>query len=791
MMPSVLSSTYQQYKRDTNVVASWLATTATSSGYTKPLSQPVTTAASSKPVSQRLKGKARKEAKKHQVFGEAAPVQDIKPMHVISIKDFVPLADFISAKLSGPFKVPDFFVSALNRVIETRKRFSSMLGSVRGFKDYHGDKKHVYFVTVLERVRDAFKPHADADAFNMSSMVDATDSIKKKGPKNMFAVLDVYEPSQSFLAAPDIDRPAQPPTEYVAENDDSATEALFIYTAFLRDLGQLRDQILELWGEYKSGDVDLAAVSVATNTALQLARNMEQEIAPSMEKLEGALGAIHMFYEAACAARGLDPLEKESFGDDFNYQCYQEGSDFYYNTFSLLNSFNSNSVTDPGIPTYNGKFGWYDDTKQARNGRERWQEDKAALLEVFADQTMLVQLLKAVPVHDEFTKGLKTMLETSKIPVWLCFAAQVYLDVLKFLGASVRNGERDLQRSTRVIADSVNNALQIRSDRETTVKQNMQECRRLATMWGRGQDPFSAIRIASGLQDRPSNFLEHHPIYCGLYLHFVRSLFHRVGVEYAAKPGNVMHGIQLYQAVQQEGLLQGSEKYSLLEAMLESQGNSTFFVGDPPKSPEAYFKNFGLSKGVSAAQWLQTRDNPKRVTTSKAGIRIMKFKGICSLSLAARIAIESDQRGLNAEVIDQILERSGWLENLPATTESRPDDPQKKVMSHRALSTSELVRQVCFAINDEISEISFDYYHVDRVCWELLKHLRESVDAQNVGGSLDPSLLRTILDNNLGDVVGIVFAAAVGQIPTVPPADSMAPLRKAADAFEVKFTPAQ
>ncbi|GKT50537.1 uncharacterized protein ColSpa_10718 [Colletotrichum spaethianum] len=615
-----------------------------------------------------LKGKARKETKKHQVLENSVLLPEVRPNRVIAIREFVPLAHFISEKLSDPFNVPEYFASALNWVIETRRRFSSLLGGIRRFQEFHSDKKHVFFVTVLERVREAFKPHVDK--FDVSGLKDAasrishsgtTDSKNGNGPKNMFDALNFYEPSQSFLAAPDIDRPAQALAEYVAEEDDSVTEALFIYTAFLKDLAQLQDEILELWSEYKKGSVDLAAVSVATNTALQLARNMEQGIAPAMEKLEGAMGAIHMFYEAACAARGLDPLEKENFGDDFNYKCYQDGSELCFNTFSLLNSFNS-KVTD--LPTYNGKFGWYDDAIRARNNRERWQEDKAALLEVFVDQALLFQLLRAVPVHDEFTKGLKTMLETRKIPVWLCFAAQVYLDVLKFLGPFVRNSEKDFQRFIGSIADSVSKALRHLGNREATVKENMQDCHKLATMWDPGKDSFNAIRIASGLQDRRSNFLEHHPMYFGLHLHYVRVLFHRAGIEYAAKPGNIMHGIQLYQAVQQEGLLASRYNWSVLDLMLESQGNSTFFVGDPPKSPDAYFKNFGLSKGVSAAQWVQKRNNSKRVTTSKAGIRYMKFKGICSMSFAPRIAVDSDSRGLNAEVINLILEKSGCMRKV-------------------------------------------------------------------------------------------------------------------------------
>ncbi|OHE91449.1 hypothetical protein CORC01_13268 [Colletotrichum orchidophilum] len=78
-----------------------------------------------------------------------------------------------------------------------------------------------------------------------------------------------------------------------------------------QNLRQHREHVLRLWSENKYGNRDLAAVSIATNTALQLARNMEPEIPSAMQKLRIALGAIEMFYEAACAAEGQGPLYEQ------------------------------------------------------------------------------------------------------------------------------------------------------------------------------------------------------------------------------------------------------------------------------------------------------------------------------------------------------------------------------------------------------------------------------------------------------------------------------------------------
>jgi hypothetical protein len=45
-------------------------------------------------------------------------------------------------------------------------------------------------------------------------------------------------------------------------------------TALLDDLSRLGAEIQQLWAKYSEGELDLAAVSVATNTAIELARTL-------------------------------------------------------------------------------------------------------------------------------------------------------------------------------------------------------------------------------------------------------------------------------------------------------------------------------------------------------------------------------------------------------------------------------------------------------------------------------------------------------------------------------------
>ncbi|KAF9873622.1 hypothetical protein CkaCkLH20_08732 [Colletotrichum karsti] len=702
MLPTSLRSTYQQYKQDTNIVASWLASTALQTGYSAPLNQVNGSSVASS--SQRLKGKARKEAKKKQAAASTAPT-DAKPKHIIAIKDFVPLAEHISGTLSSTLPVPDFFSAALDRVIESRKRFSSLLGKFQAFRNVIGDRQHAYFVTVLEKVRDAFKSHVgpfDTGALrNALPTVEVKSNDKNKSTaeaRNMFESLRVYEPSESFLSAPDVASTTHVDVEYIAE-EDPKTESLFVFSSLLADLFQLREEITDLWNEYRAGTKDLAAVSVATNTAFQLARSMEEEVSTLLDRIGGVMELIPMTYSSACASRNLDYDEIQRPTDDFNYDCYPEGNQFFYNALNLLNAYKNVSISEEQ-PFYSGKFGWYDRRRTARNHRQQWEEDKAALLEVFSDLTFIFASLKGVEIQDEFTRGLKQMMTTKKVPgIWLCFATQSYLDILKLLGPDVD---------------------------------------RVVNMWASDNDIFSLTRQAFKITRREPVFLAHNPMFCGLHTHDVRVLFHRFGIEYASKPGNVMHTVQLYQALRQENILGEDEKRDDLEFMMKMQGDSTFFVGNPPRSPEAYSKNFGLTKGISATHWIPGPGRKKKgsIPRSQAGVRIMKFKALVSMAFGSTMLVSSDSRGLNAEAIDQILERSGWFKKHgtsgqpgggnESSGQGNADSPEKSRKVPRALGPVELVHQVCLAIDDEVSDIMFDYFKIEDTCKGILKRVLTS-----------------------------------------------------------------
>ncbi|KAH7460204.1 hypothetical protein FOMA001_g19618 [Fusarium oxysporum f. sp. matthiolae] len=834
-MPSAsFLSIYQKYKRDTDIVASWLATTAKQHGYTASLAAPPTAGAavnkSAAPSSGRLKGKARKEAKQQQqqhiapsgIDAKNAPDPPLKPKYVLAIRDFVPLAEFIARKLTTttPMEanngagIPLFFRTALERAIRIRKMFSMHLSETNKHLSVRANTAHAYFVSVLEKVRDVLLnvEGGSGDVFNMTSKKGATNAIRdnsvveaKIRDFSLFQMLQVYEPSEDFSDSPDavLPAPSSPiDLEYTVENNESETECIFAFTALLKDFIKLRKEVSNLWNEYHSGKIDLAAAAVGANLAIELARSMEEEMAPLLKKHGGALALLPKYFGAVCQSLGLDPFQKERFSDDMNFACYDIGATFLYNAASLLEAIRTAAPHSARhMPCYTGKFGWYEAQRahlETTDNRQRWAQDKAALLEVVPDITLLFEL-EGIPVLDEFARGVKYMFETQEIPVWLCFAVQNYFDTLRFFGPNVTKVLAEFHRFNEITAELLDRA-NLADYHQNDTKKDLEDMRKMVTVKINGVDIFTACRMAlnrSSRNDsasRSSSFLLHNPLFCGLWIHYARVLLHQTGVRYAAKPGAVLHAVQLYTAVRQQQQQQQQQQqehlvpvpeWPDLNRLVAMQGLQAFFVGtEPPASLQAHFKNYCMSRGVSPANWLAAANRRKGkqgkvlLQRSRAGIRELRFGAPVSLCCAGRMEkraiAEPTRRAWNAEVMQQILETSGWFKiqqeeqakkdgvaetefQAGAAADRKIKAKAKAAPAHPTLTAPQLVHYAAHAIQTEMPDLVFDYFAMHKMARGLLEKVRAQAD--DIGLPLI-----SYVTTDIADIAGLVFAVAAKEM---------------------------
>lgn len=211
MLPDYLRDSYKTYKRDTDTIANWLATTAKRCGFSPEVLNDSDDGNSQPPghpsgvPSSRLKGKARKLAR------DVAARDDIGSTsprtYTIPIRSFTRLASQIVASSTKPHVVvPAALDFVLDRVIAFRKEHNTWFKNTKLATAAPADgDSHAYFISVLEHVRHILRPHM-AERIRTQSMKESlanSEQSKNATPRNdnAFEALEVEELSDTFLNA--------------------------------------------------------------------------------------------------------------------------------------------------------------------------------------------------------------------------------------------------------------------------------------------------------------------------------------------------------------------------------------------------------------------------------------------------------------------------------------------------------------------------------------------------------------------------------------------------------------
>ena len=206
-----------------------------------------------------------------------------------------------------------------------------------------------------------------------------------------------------------------------------------------------------------------------------------------------------------------------------------------------------------------------------------------------------------------------------------------------------------------------------------------------------------------------------------------------------------MCSTQLYHALRQSDLL--STEWRDLQTLWDMQGNSSFFIGEPLNDFGRHWKNYLMAIGASATNWASSKRNTK-VKETRANARLLKFKGPVSAWMASRIATNGDERLITAEAIeDAIEEGASHHSSLARVIPTIRREPH-------------IIQKLATALQAEAPEITFDYFTMHDLCWELLGRLKTQfspIIAAKSGKQWEAP------KSNLPFVVGFIFSTAAGK----------------------------
>ncbi|KAF6235008.1 hypothetical protein HO173_006938 [Letharia columbiana] len=795
MLPNFLQSNYQTYKQDTDSIAKWLAVKAKQCGYPADLLSPTVPPTSlhqpARP-SQRLKGAARKKAK-DVAKEDAAPLKDLQisadaPKYTIQVKDFVTLAECIARFTKPAVEVPATLARALNRAVELRQQHNTWCRSrVEAERSVDSNKSHAYFLDILERTREILKPRMPPELIddflskpssNGNGQGNSDTQINGQ-ISNMFVGLDIQEPSQTFLDAPDVKQEtgnkAVPEPTYEAEKLRSTEEQYLAAHCLFQDVRNIRSFLRQLWANYRDGGLSLVAVSITTNTAIDFVRSMEQDCLQRFPEKSDYESIMHIFYSVQCLHRGHDPSSKQQSNDLFNFEVYDLAEEVMVPTYIVLEGL-QRIISPDSVPIYKpGHFGARDMRNDwtKKSARDKVHDDSLVLMEAFPDLMLMTMITSKSPLaEDELIRGIRQMAPGRLIPLWLVFAAQCFLDAQHVLGRDVARGHAELQQTANAIRASISQNFDFHKSLrvENWPRQNdfqLNESLRVIEEWIRHDmvaDKMKAVKAAVTLPPpEPFRLLKQYPLICGLFSFAIQKTAQEVGIAFANAWGSIMYTGHLYNAIRQEKFL--SKAWKDMELLIALQSTEKFFVGDPPKDLEGYLKRFLLSVAYSATAFARNRRRGAAIASAKGPRALSElcavgalFKGrYCQNQHTVTWTPDGIKPIIEAKIEDDSESENAEKKSTKVKTAASGSLMRKPKSNSGSMPTTDFLGDLANALHAETLEMSVDYLRMHRFCWMLLRNVNDVCKPQLLE-MFGPGYLEK--ENQLPFMVGYIFMAA-------------------------------
>lgn len=386
-------------------------------------------------------------------------------------KDLQKLADVVA---NSAVTVPKSVLAIVRRAIKLRKAVTSWF---LGQGDLAGNKGHAHFITALEQICETLERKtnqpSNLDAKQSPSTPEAqNDDADADRFLNQFAVLTVEEPEDTAAQIhPTPEESKKIVNVTVVEEDGNVTsdshfcQLFFKILCLLQDLSNMRAFISTTWSEYRDKKIDLMNAAVVTDSALQLARDLVQEVeADWRTSLTGKGSDLQtIVYQHALLNRRISASPSTERGLPYNESMADLADWCYLPTKILLESF-ADVIQADHLPVFKkGHFGTYN--PKADRGRmslgQKFNEDKIILHSILPEFCIVNSFKIQMPIDDAITRGLAEFSKTKKADLWLSFASQIFLDIHHIKRRSNLSAFEDLRMSGLRIQKTIDEYMQL------------------------------------------------------------------------------------------------------------------------------------------------------------------------------------------------------------------------------------------------------------------------------------------------------------------------------------------
>ncbi|KAF2098672.1 hypothetical protein NA57DRAFT_75909 [Rhizodiscina lignyota] len=407
------------------------------------------------------------------------------------------------------------------------------------------------------------------------------------------------------------------------------------------------------------------------------------------------------------------------------------------------------------------------------SGPEKWDEDRAILMETLSDILLFYYINRKIGISatDEFTVAVGRFKNQGRHTLALDFAAQIYLDIRHIFRGESGQAWVDFRQYARNAKASLEQNFELHEKLriENWPRQNDEALRVILSKVGRLVEVDTMQREKAKLMPEndlplhpptiPHSFLIGHPWLCGSLLFGMKLDMQYTGTGFLNAWGSAKYTAQLYNAALKEKFLE--KGWQDMNLALAFYGDTAMFAGSKPNDVEEYFKRFCLSMGYSAQNFARGGRRPhSRPIESQQGPRGgIEGTTISPVANELRFGYTSfEDIGRSVPDIKRVLEKCLKENDDFDTANTDPNALRERTQKQKTNTTPDAPMLICESLISEEVALTFDHFRLHRSCWLLLRTIKKHIDSE-VKRIYGPGYMET--ENQLPFIVGYIFMTAV------------------------------
>jgi hypothetical protein len=215
---------------------------------------------------------------------------------------------------------------------------------------------------------------------------------------------------------------------------------------------------------------------------------------------------------------------------------------------------------------------------------------------------------------DGFRNGLLEMVNTKKVPAWLVFATENFLDIQHILKDDISRGSQELQWTYSIIRHRLQQHLDALGPLAALDRSDNEDCERF--------ERYRDVLFTESFQVFQTHFIL-HPVGAGLREFFTIAWLRQIGVA-CLSSSDVVAAAHLYQVAQIQSQY---ATWPDTEFVIETHTSEHIFFGGPPITFEQCCLKYALALEFSVQNHNALMSMPKPPVMSGHGRRLLSAGG--------------------------------------------------------------------------------------------------------------------------------------------------------------------